>query len=128
MIIKRPITNVLAGPAAIFNAEINTDNISMSNFGSVKFVIATGAGTAQTVSAQIVATMSDGSADEKVIRDSQITLGDNTTSSFLVSSSSLAHIEYDQVYLKIANAASADMLGCVFAVLGNERYSAEAEN
>lgn len=126
MIIKEPITKTIIKPGAIFNAEIETDIIGLDNFQSAKIVVASGEGTAKTVTAQVIATYADEEGEEKILQEKEITIGDNAETSFIVDADKFAHNGHDAVYLKIANAEDANILGCVFVVLGNERYSAES--
>jgi len=121
-IVKNTEIEVLIAPANIFNAEIETDTVMLDNFQAAHFIIASGEGTGAKLTAQIVGTNEDGE-NEKVIAEREISIGDKAVEKIVVDADSLAHNDFDGVYLKASNAGDADIIGTVFVVLTNERYS-----
>jgi len=112
---------VLEAPAAIFNAAVTTDPLELDNGQAAHFVIATGEGTVQTLTASIYATKDDN--QKQLIRTAEIKIGDNAENKIVVRAREIAVHELRDVYIEIPNASDSDIIGTIFVVLTNERYS-----
>jgi len=119
-VIKNLDIRVLNAPAAIFEADIETDKVQLDSGQAAHFVIATGEGAAVSADASVYGVRGDG--DEVLIRTAEIRLGAGAENKIVVAARELAHSELCSVFLKIPSADS-DIVGTVFVVLTNERYS-----
>jgi len=120
-VIRNLDIRVLEHPSAIFNADIETDRVALDNGQAAHFVVATGSGTVQTLTASLYGVRGDG--DEELIRTVEIKIGDNAENKIVFAARELAHKELCSVFLKVPNASDADTIGTIFVVLTNERYS-----
>jgi hypothetical protein len=123
-IVRNSEIKVLIAPADIFKAKIETEEIMMDNFGAAHFIITSGAGAGAKVLAQVVATDAEGK-QEKVLAEREIQVGEKKVEKIVVDADYMAHDNFDRVYLKIASAGKADLLGAVHVILTNERYSSD---
>ena len=123
-IIKNSEVKVLVAPGNIFNAKIETDEVMMDNFQAAHFNIASGIGAAAKVKAEIIATDAEGE-NEKVIIEKEIYVGDKRLEKIIVDADRIAKYDFDRVYLRIANAGKADIIGTISVILTNERYSGD---
>ena len=120
-VIRNLDIRVLEAPAAIFNADIETDAVQLDSGQAAHFVVATGEGMVQTLTASLYGVRGDG--DEKLIRTAEIKIGGSVENKIVFAARELAHDELCSVILKIPNASAADIIGSIFVVLTNERYS-----
>jgi len=121
-VIRNLDIRVLEAPAAIFNADIETDRVALENGQAAHFVIATGEGTVQTLTASLYGVRGDDGGEE-LIRTAEIRIGGNAENKIVFAARELAHKELCSVFLKIPSASDADTIGTIFVVLTNERYS-----
>jgi len=120
-VIRNLDIRVLNAPAALFDAEIETDKVQLDSGQAAHFVVATGEGAVQTLTASLYGVRGDG--EEKLIRTAEIKIGDNAENKIVFAARELAHNELCSVFLKIPSAGDADIIGTIFVVLTNERYS-----
>ena len=120
-VIRNLDIRVLEAPAAIFDADIETDKVALDNGQAAHFVIATGEGAAVAADASVYGVRGDG--ESVLIRTAQIKIGGKAENKIVVAARELAHKEFCSVYLSIPSASSADIIGTIFVVLTNERYN-----
>ena len=120
-VIRNLDIRVLESPAAIFNAEIETDKTKLDSGQAAHFVLATGAGAVQTLTASVYGVKGEG--DPVLIRTSEIKIGGQAENKIVVAARELCHHELDSVYLTIPSGSDADTLGIIFVILTNERYN-----
>ena len=120
-IIRNLDIRMLNAPSAIFDAEIKTDEVQLINGQAAHFVVATGEGTVQTLTASLYGIKGD--RDPIFIRTAEIKIGEMAENKIVFAARELVHHELDSVYLEIPNANDADIIGTIFVVLTNERYS-----
>jgi len=119
-VIRNLDIRVLNAPAAIFDVDIETDKVQLDSGQAAHFVIATGDGAVVNAEVSIYGVRGDG--ESVLIRTAQIRLGGNAENKIVFAARELAHSELCSVYLTIQNASS-DIVGTIFVVLTNERYS-----
>ena len=122
-IIRNSNITILKAPATIFGAKIETDPVLLDNAQAAHFVISTGEGTEAKVKAEVRAKR-DGK-DSILIREEEILIGGNADNKIVVAARELCKEEKYSVYLVIPNANAPTIVGSIFVVKTNERYSTE---
>jgi len=120
-IIRNLDIRVLEHPSTIFNAEIETDPIRLDSGQAAHFVVATGEGTVQSLTASVYGIKGEG--EPILLRTTEIRIGDNAENKIVFAARELAHHELDSVYLSISSGGDATTLGTIIAVLTNERFN-----
>ncbi|MCL2555453.1 MAG: hypothetical protein FWE03_00340 [Firmicutes bacterium] len=120
-VIRNLDIRVLEHPSAIFNAEIKTDPVKLYSGQAAHFVVTTGEGTVQALTASVYGVRGEG--EPILLRTTEIRIGDNAENKIVFAARELAHHELDSVYLSIPSGGDATMLGTIIAVLTNERFS-----
>jgi len=120
-VIRNLDIRVLNAPAAIFNAEIETTPVKLDSGQAAHFVVATGEGAVQNLTASVYGVKGEG--DPILLRTAEIKIGDNAENKIVFAARELAHHELDSVYLSIPSGADATTLGMIFVILTNERYN-----
>ena len=123
-IIRNLDIRILKAPAAIFGAKIETEPVRMDNVQAAHFVISTGEGAAAKAKVQVMAKYGD--KDSVLVREEEISIGGNTDSKIVVAAREICKEEKNSVYLAISNANAPNIVGSIFVVKTNERYSTEA--
>jgi len=126
-VINNTNIQILKYPGQMFGAKIQTPEVALDNAQAAHFVIESGEGTATQGKVQIMARRDGTDKESVLIREEDITIGANTENKIVVAAREIAHDEKCHVYLVIPNMNAANIVGCIFAVLTNERYSTEPE-
>lgn len=111
----------LMDAGAIFASAIQTPNIQLDNYQSVKVSIKTGEGDETKTLAKVFAVLQDESEVE--VKTQEITIGNNVETIINVVSNELVHYDASEFTIKIDEIKDCTILGSITAILGEPRYS-----
>ena len=125
-VIRNSNVQVLKAPGTIFNAKIQTPDVLMDNAQAAHFVVSSGEGATTNVTASVYAKRAGSDKEPVLVREVPITLGGSTDNKIVVAAREICHDDKNSVYLVIPNTSvAAAIVGSIFVVLTNERYSTE---
>ena len=122
-VIRNVNAQVLIAPAAIFNADIQTEAVQMNNAQAAHFIVTSGAGDATEVTGQVMARRAE--REDFHVREFTVTVGGNAMSKIMVAAREIASDDGTSVYLRIPNAEREGVQGAILVVKTNERYSSD---
>lgn len=104
---------------------VETKEIKLDNFQTVKIVISTGEGDATTTKATLVAIRPD--ATEQEVKSYDIIIGAETVTEINVVANEIAHFDATAIKLVLDAVADTTITCGAVAVLGEPRYAVETE-
>ena len=124
-VIRNTNVQVLKNPGAIFNAKITTEEVNLQNAQAAHFYITSGAGARVNGKAQIYAKRVGTDKEPVLVREFEVSIGENQKTEIVIAARELCHDEKNSAYMVIPNLGSASIVGSIFVILTNERYSTE---